>query len=467
MLGGPFIDYNGERVDEIRGLLERTEREQALMIALNDAIRELDELLSREAGGHSLEPLYPKVPDLLRGYVELVYDLNGHPSFRVIEPLLYRSRFYDPSTQSVVLSLIHGDDRPFVLSTPWLENPGQFQLRSPFSNTAFDDLFRMRREPAQRSLIRERLGVDPSVNGVFDDLFTTTPPPPYEAYQGKKARWRYFGHACILVETATTTILLDPVLSYTYESEISRYTYADLPDRIDFVLITHNHQDHILIETLLQIRHRIGHIVVPRNGDGALQDPSLRLMLENIGFQNVIELDELDEIETESGSIIGLPFLGEHADLNIRTKMAYRLEVDGHVLLFAADSCNIEPRLYEHVRKLLGPVEVLFLGMECEGAPLSWLYGPLMTGTLERKKDQSRRLSGSDYQQAMDMVRTLNCREVYVYAMGQEPWLKYLTSKKYTDTSRPIVMSTQLTQDCQKIGIVSERLYGESEMFLT
>ena len=44
--------------------------------------------------------------------------------------------------------------------------------------------------------------------------------------------------------------LFDPVLSYTYESGISRYTYDDLPDRIDYVLVTHNHQDHILFETL-------------------------------------------------------------------------------------------------------------------------------------------------------------------------------------------------------------------------
>ena len=66
------------------------------------------------------------------------------------------------------------------------------------------------------------------------------------------------------------SILLDPVLSYTYDSDISRYTYEDLPDVIDYVLITHNHQDHILFETLLQLRHRIRHIVVPRNGGGAL-----------------------------------------------------------------------------------------------------------------------------------------------------------------------------------------------------
>ena len=49
--------------------------------------------------------LYAEIPEPLRGYVELVYDLNGNPSFRLIEALLYRSphfkarqdaRFWDP-----------------------------------------------------------------------------------------------------------------------------------------------------------------------------------------------------------------------------------------------------------------------------------------------------------------------------------------------------------------------------------
>jgi hypothetical protein len=34
------------------------------------------------------------------------------------------------------------------------------------------------------------------------------------------------------------------------------------------VLITHNHQDHILFETLLQIRHKVSEIIVPRGGSG-------------------------------------------------------------------------------------------------------------------------------------------------------------------------------------------------------
>ena len=84
-------------------------------------------------------------------------------------------------------------------------------------------------------------------------------------------RWRYFGHACILVETHGVSMIFDPVLSYTYESQVSRYTYEDLPESIDYVLITHNHQDHVLFETLLQIRHKAKYIVVPETTRVLLQ----------------------------------------------------------------------------------------------------------------------------------------------------------------------------------------------------
>ena len=46
--------------------------------------------------------------------------------------------------------------------------------------------------------------------------------------------------------------------------------------------------------------------------------------------------------------------------------------------------------------------------------------------------DESRRLSGSNYAQAINIVEEFDCREVYVYAMGQEPWLNYVMSIKYT-----------------------------------
>lgn len=466
LLGGPFMDLSGNQAEAVKELRDRTLERRGKLIEFSAAIAELDELLKQKATGYSLEALYAEVPAPLRGYVELIYDLNNHASFRLIEPLLYRSEFYDDSMQSVMLSEISGDDRPFVLSTPRLEASGAVQLRVPFASEKYDQLFRMKATAGSFEEIRQAFDLQGEDATRFRSFFTTSAPKPYARYEGSGARWRYFGHACILLETHDVSVLLDPVLSYTYESDISRYTYEDLPPVIDYALITHNHQDHILFETLLQLRHRIRHIVVPRNGGGALQDPSLRLLLHQCGFHNVIELGEMEQIPLAQGSIMALPFFGEHGDLNVQTKAAWRIEMNGHRLLFAADSCNICPEMYAHVHKQLGDVDVLFVGMECNGAPMSWIYGPLLTQRLERPKDHSRRLAGSDFERAKALVEQFNCKEVYVYAMGQEPWLNYVMSVKYTEASKPIVHSNRLIEECRNREIVAERLFGEKEILL-
>src|SRR5262245_35722895 len=82
MLGGPFIDYEGKRVDEIKALRQRTVERQRVLLELSAAIAELEAMLRSAATGYSLDPLYAQVPEILRGYVELGYDLNNHPSYR-------------------------------------------------------------------------------------------------------------------------------------------------------------------------------------------------------------------------------------------------------------------------------------------------------------------------------------------------------------------------------------------------
>jgi L-ascorbate metabolism protein UlaG (beta-lactamase superfamily) len=466
LLGGPFMEFDRPCADEVRALRDRTKSERAHMLELSQAITELDDLLRAEANGYSLEGLYAKVPKPLRGYVELVYDLNHQASFRLNEPLLYRSRYYDRSMQSLRLSTIQSDDRPFVLSTPRLFEPNSVEWSIPFESDALDRLYAFRTEPCSFGELKELVGCVDDKDAVLRGLLTEEPPPPYQDYQGPGARWRYFGHACILLETKGVSILLDPVLSYTYDTSLSRYTYDDLPETIDFALITHDHQDHILFETLLQLRRRIRNIVVPKNVPGALQDPSLKLMLKNCGFHNVIEVADMDELVFDSVKITAIPFLGEHADLCISSKAAYLVHVNGHSLLFAADSCNIDPAIYEHVFREVGEVEVLFLGMECDGAPLSWMYGPLLTQRLDRKMDHARRLAGSNHARGIRMVEQFNCNEVYVYAMGQEPWLNHVMRVRYTPESDPIIQSDRLLKTCAERGIVAERLFGEKEIFL-
>jgi len=222
LLGGPFMDFEGNKVEEVRQLKDRTLRERKKLFGLSSAIEKLDQLLREKGTGFSLESLYAEVPNELQGYVELVYDLNNHPSFRVIEPLLYRSEYYDESMQSMMLSEVSQDDRPFVLSTPRLNEGEALQLEMPFSSPALDDLFRMKVASTTLSRIREKLNLDEKGAAKLRTLLTTEAPKPYLRYEGDGARWRYFGHACILLETGGVSVLTDPVLSYTYESDISR-----------------------------------------------------------------------------------------------------------------------------------------------------------------------------------------------------------------------------------------------------
>lgn len=466
LLGGPFMDYEANKKEEVKRLKEATLQDNSRLIEFARAVQQLSKMLKQEARGGSMQDIYDKVPDILKGYVELFYDINNQPSFRFFESLLYNSEFYRPDLQSISFYLIEDDNRPFILSTPRLEATGnKVHLRIPFNSPVLDELFRMQREANSYSYIKQKLGIREEDEAVFETFFTETPPEVYARYEGDYVRTRYFGHACILIESKNVSILSDPVISYGYNSDISRFTYADLPDTIDYVVITHNHQDHILIETMIQLRNKIGHIIVPRNGTGSLQDPSVKMMLNQLGFNNVIEIDELDAIEMPGCTITGLPFLGEHSDLDIRTKMCHHVKLEDDLsILLAADSCNHEPKVYEHIQRIIGDIDVLFLGMECDGAPLSWLYGPLLPEALPKEKDHSRRLRGSNFREGIDLVYRFSPKEVYVYAMGQEPWLNYIMSLKYTEESSPIVASNKLLEVCRENGINAERLFGEKEI---
>jgi L-ascorbate metabolism protein UlaG (beta-lactamase superfamily) len=323
--------------------------------------------------------------------------------------------------------------------------------------------------------VRAALGIEPRDAELFATLFTDQPPRrPYgctaasngNRYDGDGVRVRYLGHACVLIESREVSILTDPVLSYDFSTELQRFTHCDLPDRIDYVLITHGHADHLMLETLLQLRTRIGTIVVPRSGGGHLADPSLGLLLRNVGFERVVEIEDFDRIPIPGGALTGLPFLGEHSDLNIRAKTAHLVQLQGKALLMAADSNAIEPRLYDHVRAAVGSIDVLFLGMESEGAPMSWMYGPLLHTPLPRKMDQSRRLNGSNCERAIEIVRRLRPAQVHIYAMGREPWLRHVMAIDYHEDAPQLREARKLLEYCHTHGITAGMPYIQDELFL-
>jgi L-ascorbate metabolism protein UlaG (beta-lactamase superfamily) len=465
MRGGPFMDLGCIKTDEVSLLVEKINVERADLIAFAKAIKQLDKLLANEATGYGLQDMYRKIPEILRGYVELFYDRNNNPDFRIYESLLYKSKYYKKDAQSIALWLTNNDHRPFCLSTPRLDEPAVLHLNIPFNSPSIDLLAKMKRVPQSLESIMLALEVKPERQALFENFFTEEQPTEYIKYAGDKIRMRYFGHACILIETKDVSILIDPLISYYgYHSEIDRYTYEDLPEKIDYALITHNHQDHVLFETLLPLRHKIKKLIIPASATGALQDPDLLLMFNTIGFDNVIAIKEMHTVSFDDAVITALPFTGEHGDLNILTKACYLVKLGNFKLMFLADSRIVDTHLYKHVYEQVGDVDVIFLGMECDGAPLSWLYGPLMTKKISRDQDGSRRFAGSNCVEGMSLVDIFHPKEVYVYAMGQEPWIEFISSVKYTDESNPIIQSDRLVKECTNKGIVAERLYGEKEL---
>ena len=464
MRGGMFVDLPASRVPEVRALIAETQQRSAHLIEFAKALVQLTRMLQERAKGMAMESLYEHIPEPLRGYVELCYDMANNPFFRVHEALLYRSRYYAEDSQSVALGAIVEDrKRPFMLSTPRLPDGETVFLKVPFADPRFDELFRMKRTPQPFEAISARFA-GAATEAQLRPLFTEQAPPPAPRYTGDGFRVRYLGHATLLIESRDVTILTDPIISYNYGASPERFTFEDLPESIDYVLITHSHHDHVHFETLLQIRHLVKHFIVPRNFDGFPQDPSLQLALRHTGFANVQEVRDFDEIPIPGGRIVALPFLGEHHDLNVQSRATWRVEIGGRSIMAIADSGILDARLFDEVERLYGKSEVLFLGMECEGAPASWIYGPMFTKPLTREVDQSRRARGSNCAEAVSLIERLGFGSVYVYAMGQEPWLSHILDNELSDESVSLAESRKLMAWCADRGIVAENLFAKKEI---
>src|SRR3569833_3044952 len=223
--------------------------------------------------GFDLTPLYGKLPPEVSGLVELAYDTGNQAQMRFLEPLAYASDIYQESRQSVQLSFETGIERPFVQSTPRLPSPDVLELGIPFRHPGLEELFKARVHPTTLGHLREALELDATPAEWLSGMLTASPRLAPDRHIDTGGRVRYFGHACLVLQTPQAAIVTDPFISAD-GSAGDRYSLDDLPDHIELVLITHGHQDHIVFETLLQLRGRIGSVVVTRANSGNQAAPS-------------------------------------------------------------------------------------------------------------------------------------------------------------------------------------------------
>lgn len=461
MLGSSFMELGKADLPAIQELMGETADRHAHLIQFAEDVVLLDRKLAAETG-FSLDRAYDELAPSLQGLVEMSYDTNNRHSLRLLEELAHGGALDTADTQEIAFTHTRDEDRNFFLNTPRVENEKRMIVKIPFADPRIDLIGRARIEPVDFDHVVAAFGIADEDRLRFREYFTDRAPTRNAPkFDGDGVRVRYFGHACVLIETREVSVIIDPFLTWDddYESE-DHLCFNDLPDHIDYVFLTHNHQDHFSPEILLQLRNRIGKILVPRNNVSSIADPSIALALRVLGFENVEAMDWMETTKIPGGAITALPFYGEHADLSIASKHGMHLRLKDRTFLFLADSDCKDRTLYRRIIGLLGPADTLFIGMECDGAPLSWLYGTYLSNPVTRRDDNSRRLSGSDAKRAMAIVEEVGCRDVYVYAMGQEPWMRYVTGLEYTPKSKQIVESDKLLRFCEEIGVRAERLRG-------
>ncbi len=85
-----------------------------------------------------------------------------------------------------------------------------------------------------------------------------------------------------------------------------------------------------------------------------------------VEFLRIVQLHQLRRVR-----ITALLFFAEHADLDIRSKMAWLVKIDSHAMTFADDSCTIESRLYD-IQRDAGDVDALLLDAGNGGMIQRW-----------------------------------------------------------------------------------------------
>lgn len=131
--------------------------------------------------------------------------------------------------------------------------------------------------PGRRNkLLRQQLFGDPT-RPAWPDHVAVTPGKPPVGVEGGEMRVTWIGHATVLVQADGVNILTDPVWSETVgpfgfgpkRVADPGVRFEDLP-RIDLVLVSHNHYDHMDLATLRRLRDRDHPLIVTSLGNDSV-----------------------------------------------------------------------------------------------------------------------------------------------------------------------------------------------------
>ena len=158
----------------------------------------------------------------------------------------------------------------------------------------------------------------------------------------------WFGHSSVVVEMDDTRLATDPLLQRRVAHLVRERAVARLAlGRIDAILISHVHHDHLHLASVKQFDRRVT-VVVPKNAG---------TILRRRGFSSVIEVEPGDTVALGGVQLAVTP--AEHGE--VRRHIRARADAVGYVVrgshdvYFAGDT-----DLFEGMRGL-GPLDVALL----------------------------------------------------------------------------------------------------------
>jgi L-ascorbate metabolism protein UlaG (beta-lactamase superfamily) len=173
-------------------------------------------------------------------------------------------------------------------------------------------------------------------------------------------RIKYVGHACLQIRAGGLTLLCDPWwLGPAYAGQWFQFPPPAFEgvaaEPLDYLYISHGHEDHLHTETLATLPHDAT-VLVPRLPSTDLRD----YLANDLGFRRVIELGDGESAPLGNG-------VRATIYINLTDSVLVVRDADGRVLVDANDAVHAAPpvvrrSLCERIAEREGPIDYLFCG---------------------------------------------------------------------------------------------------------